>query len=933
MRLKLALGIVLSWAAASTAFALQPYLVKDVNPFVTDPGSNPVFFGRIGAVALFAATTADGAQGLWRSDETEAGTYALPSPPFPQPLAFTGDRWFFYAFPNGIHDQAQLWVTDGSVAGTILVCDQPIAFTRTAVWEPVHRLLLFVAGSELWRSDGTPQGTESLLHLDLSPIGTNLVAFRGWVFFWTLESAPGTGIWRTDGTTAGTQPIVYHAAAQETEYPGLFRVAGGRMYFTTSAGDHFTLWATDGSLAGAQPVLQLGRGDAGGPRLADLTAVGGRALFVADDGVHGWELWASDGSVAGTRALRSFPASAVQNFSFPQAQQPGKLVLPLDDGRHGSEPWVTDGTANGTRLLRDVCPGRCAGGARVLGATSGSSPKLYFDASDGRHGSELWVTDGTSKGTRMIGDLCPGACSSTPFAPAALGDTFFFVATDGQQRQQLWVTTGSSRSTRELTSFSSSRPFGDIVSMVPLASSVLFAADDGQHGMEPWVSDGTVAGTRLLANVNSSVQGHDSLQSTFYFAGDGVYFFADDGSHGSALWRSDGSSAGTQQVIAASSLSPQLTPGTYPTGTVSVGDRLFFLVAGNSGSALWKTDGSAGSTVQLTPDGTSVSDLGAGAGQALIFFASDGNGEPSLWASDGSTAGTTSIVSGLRPDAFGGQKPALGGRVYFLADGDSGLELWRSDGTRAGSERVVTLDSSTTSSLHRVAPMVSFGGRIYFFDAVSSAQFPPPVRLWSTDGTASGTHLATTLGLAPTDTLLPSFMAVAGARLFIFGTALAQGQSSSMPELWVTDGTEAGTRLVYTFPAQLPWQLGPDTNADLNGTLAFIGPSLAAPTDPSASGILWLTDGSAQGTGPLHDAQGHEIGEVLGVKAFMGELVFSVGQGSIDDTRLWHSDGTTSGTMPFALPAYGAPPTVAGSKLFFPGADPATGLEPWALRP
>jgi len=38
-----------------------------------------------------------------------------------------------------------------------------------------------------------------------------------------------------------------------------------------------------------------------------------------------------------------------------------RFVFAAHDGIHGPEPWVSDGTAAGTRLLRDLCPGACAG--------------------------------------------------------------------------------------------------------------------------------------------------------------------------------------------------------------------------------------------------------------------------------------------------------------------------------------------------------------------------------------------------------------------------------------------------------------------------------------------------------------------------------------------------------------------------------------------
>ncbi|HEX3128903.1 MAG TPA: ELWxxDGT repeat protein [Thermoanaerobaculia bacterium] len=46
---------------------------------------------------------------------------------------------------------------------------------------------------------------------------------------------------------------------------------------------------------------------------------------------------------------------------------------------------------------------------------------LYFAFDDGIHGTELWRTDGTAGGTRMVKDICPGACSSSPTWLTAVG--------------------------------------------------------------------------------------------------------------------------------------------------------------------------------------------------------------------------------------------------------------------------------------------------------------------------------------------------------------------------------------------------------------------------------------------------------------------------------------------------------------------------------
>ncbi|HEX5066988.1 MAG TPA: hypothetical protein VFY49_12795, partial [Myxococcota bacterium] len=57
----------------------------------------------------------------------------------------------------------------------------------------------------------------------------------------------------------------------------------------------------------------------------------------------------------------------------------------------------------------------------------GAGDRLIFRANDGVHGEELWVSDGTAAGTRMLSDVAePGG--SLPSEIAAVGDLIYFSA-------------------------------------------------------------------------------------------------------------------------------------------------------------------------------------------------------------------------------------------------------------------------------------------------------------------------------------------------------------------------------------------------------------------------------------------------------------------------------------------------------------------------
>ena len=909
-------------APAAGAAGLEPYLVKDLNPEPTAIGSNPSFPVTLGDAVLFFADDGLTGRELWRSDGTAAGTWQLSDAglgelPDPVPFQVT-ERLFFFLSGHPVGTASSLWVSDGTRAGTFRLSEPGV---RIVPWLPVwvagQGVLYFVAsdeehGDEPWRSDGTPAGTWRIADVRPGPEGSGargMVEYRGRIWFGAGDGQRGGALWSTDGTEAGTVLAVDPFPATAFHgVPEFLSVVGNRLLFFTpppGGGASRRLWAGDGTQQGTVPLQAFsGAGGGGTSAVPDAVVQGNRLYFIARDR-KGQELWVSDGTVRGTRALTAFarPDAFISDHSLlALPRQPGvggRFVFPADDGPRGVEPWITDGTPQGTRLLRDVCAGACASDPG-LGAVLGG--RLYFSANSFSHGIELWSTDGTRTGTRRVRDICPGDCSSFPYPIVAVGNRLLFPASDREHGRELWASDGTAAGTVRISDFTPEYLWPDGFSGAVLDGRLLFAVDDGEHGNELWIADGTSEGTRLVADLNRVDVGGSFPGSLMPFGSQVVFAVLTFGE--SALWKSDGTEAGTVLIR---TFGPDEPDGATPLNVYAEAGGLLFYV---SGGGLWRTDGTAAGTFPLADRAASSCCIPAGlraVGSTVFFELGDEPHGFELWASDGTVAGTR-LVLDILPGAQGStprELTAFQGRLWFTADSPgAGRELWTSDGTAAGTALLADLAPGSASSAPKL--LTVHAGRLWFFatDGLYGRE------LWSSDGTAAGTRLEVDVTPGSGSSPEPQILASLGDRLVF-----------SFPGggLWVSDGTAAGTRKIHERELDFP----ADRSTVFRGRLWF-----------GSQGRLWSTDGTEAGTGPVLDRDGNGISSPYRFAVLGDRLVFTA-YGFFGPT-LFESDGTPAGT--FAVEPWVAIRSVlelagAGERVFFPGYDPATGWELWAVRP
>lgn len=813
-----AIALVLFLLTAHPSFAQAPYLVKDIKTAGTPGSANsgPSGFVSTGTDVLFLATTEQTGRELYKFDGVSTSLlkdiYPGPGSSYPTTLMPLGNGAFVFGATDEQHGM-ELWRTDGSAAGTVLVKD--IRPGAEASWvsplRVVNGLAYFTAndgvhGSELWVTDGSAAGTRLVKDFDGDSSDTTLRVegpLGNQLFVMT-----NVGVWRTNGTSAGTLLVKPGIIASSAV------VLGNRLIFRAWQDQTaWDLWSTDGTEAGTTRLTDLF--SQGADVASSLTAFAEEVLFFVQTrkNLEG-SIWRSDGTSAGTYRLATVTI-------------PCGTCAPLVSGDKllyvsaGSRLYAWD--RQGKVLTRTSDPT-----VTELFAAFGGA--VHFVAA-GQGGRRLRRTDGTDEGTVTVGTF-----PITGFAnPAYTGGRLFFAGADAATGSEPWVSeTGSTESTRRIADVATSNSVSSWpTSLIAAGDRVgFYAYHDGDKDMY-WTSDGTQSGTDVLDDAppgrSSNVQPASHKGAIYYAKANALW--KSDGSGGGPslvkefptpirrlrstsrhlyvgvedkrnLWRTDGTPQGTLRV--------ETSPVSDYHSSGVVAEIAGTVYAQGNQSVLWQLseDGT------MSPTGIRMADTPVLSAGGVMYYAG-GNAGNELWRSDGTVAGTRKVALGGSSSSAPSNFTSAGRFVYFLYAN----ALWRTDGTEAGTISLIFVDWSFW--------MTALGDHLYFpYAAYPSSRGE---ELYRTDGTVAGTELVADIAPGSWSSYPYSGVALNGLLWFSASDTLHGS------ELWVTEGTAASTRRVSDiFP-------GPDHGAPEHFAAAGSRLFFAA-FSPGLGKELWALD-------------------------------------------------------------------------------------------
>jgi ELWxxDGT repeat protein len=365
----------------------------------------------------------------------------------------------FVAAVDATHGE-ELWVTDGTAAGTHLTKDidptsHPLHVTQLTAGNGVVYFVANDGSQQIWQSDGTEAGTKkisSLTAADGSPFYLTFVN-NSLVFFTGVSTSPG--IYRLNSTGGQTK------IANGSIGGFLHQVVGNKLFYGAAQGSaaDISLWTTDGNSAQVVAKIKYMGQTAG--------ALGNQLIFDGSTDTVASEPWHSGGTSATTSLLKDINPTA---GSFPtNFTTVGSFTYFIADSgpTDGFQIYRTDGAAV-SRVTK--LAGTTFGVLRDLTNFNGT---LFFTYVKPTQKRLLYKFDGTN-----LAQVGATAGPTNPGYLTPVGKSLFFSALDTAGAARLFQTDGTTISA--VTGDAGTDP----ASLINVNGTLYFQATDPAHGGE-----------------------------------------------------------------------------------------------------------------------------------------------------------------------------------------------------------------------------------------------------------------------------------------------------------------------------------------------------------------------------------------------------------------------------------------------------------------
>ena len=393
---------------------------------------------------------------------------------------------------------------------------------------------------ELYRSDGTPSGTQLVKNLGGNVTGNPTDPVRldnGFLLFASKMPTGERELFRTKGTSANTK-LVKNLAGNASSFPEEMTRLGDQVIFSALLPDgQRELYTTKGSASNTKVLANLRGNQSSNP--TNFEVVGNQLYFVATTNQGQRELFVTDGTTSGTRLVKDLSGS-VSALPNRLTAVGNKLFFTATTPTGERELFVSSGTAASTKLVKNLS-GATSSNPRNLTAVGN---RLFFSAELPSGEVELFVSNGGTAATTKLVTNIGGSKSAAPQSLIERAGRLYFVATLTSGQRELMVSNGTAATTsvvKNLSGATSANP----KDIVKLGSILVFSAQQANGERELFRSNGTSAGTKRIKNLSGSAS---SDPQNLTVVGDRIAFSAKLASGQRELFISDLSESGTKLV-------------------------------------------------------------------------------------------------------------------------------------------------------------------------------------------------------------------------------------------------------------------------------------------------------------------------------------------------------------------------------------------------